>query len=395
MDPNTGEILAMSSRPDFDPAEFQKVPPEIYNRNLPVWSTYEPGSTFKIITLAAALEENKVNLTKDTFHDGGAAEVAGARLRCWKKGGHGHQTFLEVVQNSCNPGFVELGQRLGTDTLFDYIKSFGFGEKTGIDLQGEGKGILFKPERIGPVELATTAFGQGVSVTPIQQVAAVSAAINGGILYTPYIAKEFIDPISGDVVSRNTPVEKRRVISEETSNQVRYALESVVAQGTGRNAFVEGYRVGGKTGTAQKVQNGRYMENNHIVSFIGFAPADDPQIVVYLAIDNPKGTVQFGGVVAAPVVGNIMEESLSALGVEKRKGQIEKELQWPDVPLVEVPDLKGMSRKELVQQLVTLKLDISGEGDVVVEQAPKPGTKVKEGSTIRVYMSGSNKNDKD
>ncbi|MCA1321303.1 stage V sporulation protein D [Bacillus tianshenii] len=395
MDPNTGEILAMSSRPDFDPAEFQKVPPEIYNRNLPVWSTYEPGSTFKIITLAAALEENKVNLTKDTFHDGGAAEVAGARLRCWKRGGHGHQTFLEVVQNSCNPGFVELGQRLGTDTLFDYIKSFGFGEKTGIDLQGEGKGILFKPENIGPVELATTAFGQGVSVTPIQQVAAVSAAINGGILYTPYIAKEFIDPVSGDVVSRNTPVEKRRVISEETSNQVRYALESVVAQGTGRNAFVEGYRVGGKTGTAQKVQNGRYMENNHIVSFIGFAPADDPQIVVYLAIDNPKGTVQFGGVVAAPVVGNIMEESLSALGVEKRKGQIEKELQWPDVPLVEVPNLKGMSRKELIQQLVTLKLDISGEGDTVVEQAPKPGTKVKEGSTIRVYMSGSDKSDED
>ncbi|MBM7618892.1 stage V sporulation protein D (sporulation-specific penicillin-binding protein) [Bacillus tianshenii] len=395
MDPNTGEILAMSSRPDFDPAEFQKVPPEIYNRNLPVWSTYEPGSTFKIITLAAALEENKVNLTKDTFHDGGAAEVAGARLRCWKRGGHGHQTFLEVVQNSCNPGFVELGQRLGTDTLFDYIKSFGFGEKTGIDLQGEGKGILFKPENIGPVELATTAFGQGVSVTPIQQVTAVSAAINGGILYTPYIAKEFIDPVSGDVVSRNTPVEKRRVISEETSNQVRYALESVVAQGTGRNAFVEGYRVGGKTGTAQKVQNGRYMENNHIVSFIGFAPADDPQIVVYLAIDNPKGTVQFGGVVAAPVVGNIMEESLSALGVEKRKGQIEKELQWPDVPLVEVPNLKGMSRKELIQQLVTLKLDISGEGDTVVEQAPKPGTKVKEGSTIRVYMSGSDKSDED
>lgn len=395
MDPNNGEILAMSSRPDFDPAEFQKVPPEIYNRNLPVWSTYEPGSTFKIITLAAALEENKVNLTKDTFHDGGAVEVAGARLRCWKKGGHGHQTFLEVVQNSCNPGFVELGQRLGTDTLFEYIKGFGFGEKTGIDLQGEGKGILFKPDRIGPVELATTAFGQGVSVTPIQQVAAVSAAINGGILYTPYIAKEFIDPVTGDVVSRKTPLEKRRVISEETSNQVRYALESVVAQGTGRNAFVEGYRVGGKTGTAQKVDKGRYMVNNHIVSFIGFAPADDPQIVVYLAIDNPKGTVQFGGVVAAPVVGNIMEESLSALGVEKRKGQIEKELQWPEAPLVEVPDLKGMSRKELVQQLVTLRLDISGEGDTVVEQAPKAGAKVKEGSIIRVYMSGSKNSDKD
>ncbi|WP_078380987.1 stage V sporulation protein D [Sutcliffiella halmapala] len=393
MDPNTGEILAMSSRPDFDPAQFQDVPPEIYNRNLPVWSTYEPGSTFKIITLAAALEESKVNLTKDTFNDGGAAEVAGARLRCWKKGGHGHQTFLEVVQNSCNPGFVELGQRLGTNTLFNYIKSFGFGEKTGIDLQGEGKGILFKPENVGPVELATTAFGQGISVTPIQQVAAVAAAVNGGILYTPYIAKEFTDPVTGNVVSRNTPVEKRRVISEETSSQVRYALESVVAQGTGRNAFVDGYRVGGKTGTAQKVNNGRYLENNHIVSFIGFAPADDPQIVVYLAVDNPKGTVQFGGVVAAPIVGNIMEESLSVLGVEKRKGQIEKKLQWPDVPLVEVPDLKGMSKKELLQQLVTLKLDVSGEGDTVVQQAPQPGTKVEEGSTIRVYMSGTKKSD--
>ncbi|WP_223700321.1 stage V sporulation protein D [Sutcliffiella deserti] len=395
MDPKTGEILAMSSRPDFDPAEFQEVPPEIYNRNLPVWSSYEPGSTFKIITLAAALEENKVNLSKDTFNDAGAVNVDGARLRCWKKGGHGHQTFLEVVQNSCNPGFVELGQRLGTDKLFDYIKSFGFGEKTGIDLQGEGKGILFKPENVGPVELATTAFGQGVSVTPIQQVAAVAAAVNGGILYTPYIAKEFVDPITGEVVSRNTPTEKRRVISEETSSQVRYALESVVAQGTGRNAFVEGYRVGGKTGTAQKALNGRYMENNHIVSFIGFAPADDPQIVVYLAIDNPKGTVQFGGVVAAPVVGNIMEESLNALGVDKRKGQIEKELKWPDVPLVEVPDLKGMSRKELIQQLVTLKLDISGDGETVVQQSPQPGTKVKEGSTVRVFMSGSSKSEKD
>ena len=388
MNPNNGEVLAMSSRPDFDPANFQNVAPEIYNRNLPVWSTYEPGSTFKIITLAAALEENKVNLMKDTFNDDGAAEVAGARLRCWKKGGHGHQTFLEVVQNSCNPGFVELGQRLGTEKLFDYIKSFGFGEKTGIDLQGEGKGILFKPERVGPVELATTAFGQGVSVTPIQQVAAVAAAVNGGILYQPYIAKEFVDPLTGEVVSRTNPLQKRRVISEDTSKQVRYALESVVAQGTGKNAFVDGYRVGGKTGTAQKAKDGRYLENNHIVSFIGFAPADDPQIVVYLAVDNPKGTVQFGGVVAAPIVGNIMEDSLRAMGVEKRKGQIEKELAWPDVPLIEVPNLLGMSKRELQQQLVLLQLDISGEGDTVVQQSPAPGEKVKEGSTIRVYMSG-------
>ncbi|MDF0725283.1 stage V sporulation protein D [Cytobacillus sp. S13-E01] len=388
MNPNNGEILAMSSRPDFDPANFKNVPSEIYNRNLPVWSTYEPGSTFKIITLAAALEEGKVDLEKDTFTDPGFVKVGNARLRCWKKGGHGDQTFLEVVQNSCNPGFVELGDRLGKEALFKYIKDFGFGQKTGIDLQGEGKGILFDLDRVGPVEQATTAFGQGVSVTPIQQVAAVAAAVNGGTLYTPYIAKEWLDPISGDVISRNTPQAKRRVISEETSKEVRYALESVVAQGTGKGAFVEGYRVGGKTGTAQKSKpGGGYLQNNHVVSFIGFAPADDPQIVVYIAVDNPKGTVQFGGVVAAPIVGNIMEDSLRALGIEPRKNQIEKKsTSWLDPKLVQVPNVIGLTKQEIQQQLLNIKLDISGEGNVVVEQAPDPGVKVKEGTSIRVYM---------
>jgi stage V sporulation protein D (sporulation-specific penicillin-binding protein) len=386
MNPNNGEILAMASRPTFDPANFRNVSQEIYNRNLPVWSTYEPGSTFKIITLAAALEEKKVDLLRDHFYDPGAVEVGGARLRCWKKGGHGHQSFLEVVQNSCNPGFVELGQRLGKERLFHYIRAFGFGEKTGIDLQGEGKGILFNIDRVGPVEQATTAFGQGVSVTPIQQVTAVSAAVNGGILYQPYIAKEWIDPATGEVVSRKTPVAKRRVISEETSKQIRFALESVVAQGTGKGAFVDGYRVGGKTGTAQKAQDGRYLQNNHIVSFIGFAPSDNPQIVVYLAVDNPKGTVQFGGIVAAPIVRNMMEDSLRTLGVQPRKNQIEKKTSWLDQPLVKVPDLVGLSKKELKQQLYNLKLDVSGQGEYVVAQAPEAGVKVKEGSTIRVYL---------
>jgi stage V sporulation protein D (sporulation-specific penicillin-binding protein) len=387
MDPNNGEILAMSSRPTFDPANFRNVPQEIYNRNLPIWSTYEPGSTFKIITLAAALEENKVDLTKEKFHDPGHVEVAGSTLHCWKRGGHGTQTFLEVVQNSCNPGFVELGERLGKETLFKYIKDFGFGQKTGIDLQGEGKGLLFNLDRVGPVEQATTAFGQGVAVTPIQQVAAVSAAINGGTLYQPYVAKELVDPQTGEVVMRNTPTAKKQVISKETSEKIRYALESVVAQGTGKGAFVEGYRVGGKTGTAQKVKDGRYMENNHIVSFLGFAPADKPEIVVYLAVDNPKGTVQFGGVVAAPIVGNIIGDSLRAMGVPTRKGQIEKKTTWTDIPLLETPDLVGMSRKELQQQLFNLKLDISGEGSKVVAQTPEPGVKIKEGGTIRVQMA--------
>jgi stage V sporulation protein D (sporulation-specific penicillin-binding protein) len=387
MNPNTGEILAMSSRPDFDPTNFKEVAPEVYNRNLPVWSTYEPGSTFKIITLAAALEEGKVDLANDFFNDTGSIKVDGATLHCWKRGGHGSQSFLEVVQNSCNPGFVELGQRLGKESLFKYIKSFGFGEKTGIDLQGEGKGILFNLDRVGPVELATTAFGQGVSVTPIQQVTALSAAVNGGTLYTPYIAKELVDPITGEVVMRNSPSAKRKVISEETSKKIRYALETVVAQGTGGKAFVEGYRVGGKTGTAQKVKNGRYMENNHIVSFIGFAPADDPQLVVYVAVDNPKGTVQFGGRVAAPIVGNIMGDSLRALGVEPRKNQIEKEKkEWTDPVMIEVPDMVGMTKKDIQEIFVNFKVDASGEGDTVVKQSPQGGIKLKEGSTIRLYF---------
>ncbi|MED4079716.1 stage V sporulation protein D [Halalkalibacterium halodurans] len=386
MNPNTGEILGMSSRPHYNPENFREVPPEVYNQNKPIWMQYEPGSTFKIITLAAALEENEVDLTNDRFHDPGFIEVAGHRLRCWKKGGHGSQTFLEVVENSCNPGFVVLGERLGKDRLFDYIEAFGFGQKTGIDLQGEAKGIIFNRDRIGPLEQATTAFGQGVSVTPIQQVAAVSAAVNGGYLYEPYVAKDWVDPYTGEVVESSAPKMKRQIISEETSKEVRYALESVVARGTGQGAFVDGYRVGGKTGTAQKAKDGRYLENNHIVSFIGFAPADDPQIVVYVAIDNPKDTVQFGGVVAAPIVGKIIGDSLQALGIEKRENQIEKERKWNDEPLVEVPDLVGRTKRDLHESYYELKIDADGKGDVVVAQAPEPGTKVAVGSTIRLYM---------
>ena len=386
MDPKTGEILGMSSRPDFNPEEFQEVSPDVWNQNKPVWSTYEPGSTFKIITLAAALEEGEVDLEKDHFHDPGSIEVAGTKLRCWKAGGHGSQTFLEGVQNSCNPGFVLLGERLGKEKLFSYIDKFGFGDKTGIDLQGEASGILFDVDNVGPLELATTAFGQGVSVTPIQQVTAVSAAVNGGTLYEPYIAKEWLDPETGAVVSKNTPRPKRQVISEETSKEVRHALETVVALGTGKNAYVDGYRVGGKTGTAQKAKDGAYLKNNHIVSFIGFAPADDPQIVVYVAIDNPKDTLQFGGIVAAPIVGNIIQDSLTVMGVEKREDQIEKEKTWQDEEMIEMPDLVGMSSKEIREAMYNLKIDSSGEGDIVVAQAPEPGVKLPVGSEIRLYM---------
>ncbi|MCT1397759.1 stage V sporulation protein D [Paenibacillus sp. p3-SID867] len=386
MNPKTGEILAMASRPGYSPANYQEFSAETYNRNLPIWMTYEPGSTFKIITLAAALEEDKVDLKNDHFFDSGAVEVGGARLRCWKKGGHGSQTFMEVVQNSCNPGFVALGQKLGKESLFQYIRDFGFGAKTGIDLNGEENGILFKLDNVGPVELATTAFGQGVSVTPIQQVAAVSAAINGGKLFKPHVAKAWVNPETGETVEEIKPELVRQVISEETSKQVREALESVVAKGTGRPAFIDGYRVGGKTGTAQKVINGRYSSTEHIVSFIGFAPADDPEIVVYTAVDNPKG-IQFGGVVAAPIVQNILEDALHYMNVPPRKDQLAREYKYGETPTVTVPNLVGATVQDLYEDLnMNFMLAKSGTGNTVISQAPKPGSRVERGSTIRIYM---------
>ncbi|MNJ36278.1 stage V sporulation protein D [Paenibacillus bouchesdurhonensis] len=385
MNPKNGEILAMAARPGYMPGLYQEYPAEVYNRNLPIWMTYEPGSTFKIITLAAALEEKKVNLNEG-FFDPGYIKVAGASLRCWKRGGHGSQTFLQVVENSCNPGFVTLGQRLGKETLFKYIKDFGFGSKTGIDLSGEENGILFKLSQVGPVELATTSFGQGVSVTPIQQITAVSAAINGGKLFKPHVTKSWVNPESGQIVDEVEPTVVRQVVSEETSKQVRNALESVVANGTGGNAFIDGYRVGGKTGTAQKVVNGRYSTSEHIVSFIGFAPADDPQIVVYTAVDNPQG-IQFGGVVAAPIVRNILTDALEYMKVPPRKEQVAKKYKYGETKIVTVPDLIGHSVQEIYEDLnMNFSLAKSGVGNIVINQAPKPGTRVESGSTIRIYM---------
>ncbi|UVI32191.1 stage V sporulation protein D [Paenibacillus spongiae] len=389
MDPTNGEILGMASRPAFEPDKFRDAEPAVYNRILPIWMTYEPGSTFKIITLAAALEENKVNLKNEHFFDPGAVEVGGARLRCWKKGGHGSQTFLEVVQNSCNPGFVALGNRLGKEKLFSYIRDFGFGTKTGIDLGGEENGILFKLKQVGPVELATTAFGQGVSVTPIQQITAVSAAINGGTLYKPHVAKSWINPETGETVETIQPEAVRQVISEKTSQQVREALESVVARGTGKNAFIDGYRVGGKTGTAQKVINGRYSPNEHIVSFVGFAPADDPKIVVYVAVDNPQG-IQFGGVVAAPIVQNILADSLPYMGIAPRAKQIEREYKYGDnAPrIVVVPNLVGKTVSDIYEDMnMNFNLTSAGSGNTVIRQAPAAGTRVERGSTIRIYLA--------
>ena len=387
MNPKTGEILALSSRPNFSPSKYQNYTVEEINRNLPIWMTYEPGSTFKIITLAASLEEKIVDLDKDSFFDGGSITVGGATLHCWKHGGHGQETYLEVVENSCNPGFVNLGLKLGKDTLFNYIDLFGFGKKTGVDLNGEASGILFSRDKIGDLELATTAFGQGVSVTPIQQITAVSAAINGGILYKPFIVKSLNEPETNSVILENKPTIVRKVLSDDTSAKVRYALESVVARGTGHNAYIGGYRVGGKTGTAQKAVNGSYLSGNYITSFIGFLPADDPEVIVYVAVDNAKGITQYGGTIAAPIAKSVLQSAIDILDIKRRDNAIEREYMYLDKQYYEVPNVVGMSVSEATKLLKNFKVEYSGSGNVVTYQSPSSKEFVYEGETIRLLLN--------
>lgn len=386
MDPKTGEILAMSSRPNFSPSNYQNYTIEEINRNLPIWATYEPGSTFKIITVASSLEEKTVDFYKDTFHDSGAVNVEGARIKCWKHGGHGSQSFLEVVENSCNPGFVELGQKLGKEKLYSYLDKFGFGKKTGIDLNGEGTGIIFKLENVGPIELATTAFGQGVSVTPIQQITAVSAAINGGILHQPYVVKSLNEPETNSVIKENQKQEVRRVISEKSSQELRKILESVVTNGTGRNAYIDGYRVGGKTGTAQKVNNGQYMVGNYIVSFIGFLPANDPEVVVLIAVDNAKGITQYGGTIAAPMARNILKDAIEILNIKKPNNSSEKKYNYLDRKYATIPNVVGLTQSEAKKLLSQFKVEYTGSGDFVTYQSPESGARIYEGETVRLLL---------
>lgn len=392
--PKTGAILAMDNYPMFDPSKWKTYPSPVYNRNLAIWQTFEPGSTFKIVTLSAAVQENKVNLS-DKFYDPGYYKVAGHKIRCWKAGGHGSETFLNVVENSCNPGFVALGERLGKTALFSYIKKFGFGHKTGIDLPGEGNGILFKPSKVGPLELATTSFGQGVSTTPIQQVMAMGAVANGGKLMKPYVVQDVQSHQTGKVLQHTNPTVVRQVITPQTASTVRTALESVVARGSGNKAYQPGLRIAGKTGTAQVAKNGHYQSGHYIVSFMGMAPANNPKLVVFFAIDNPhpKQGVVFGGVIVAPIVGNIMADSLQQMGVEPSSDGIPKKYRYGDQIPVAVPDFVGKTLKQAqsiaIQNSAHLKVEIQGAGKTVVAQSPKAGSQVQDGSTIRLILGDS------
>lgn len=386
MNPKTGEILGMGARPDYNPNTYQKYSQDVLSRNLPVWSSYEPGSTFKIITMATSVEEKIIDIENDHFYDSGSVNVDGSVLKCWKAGGHGDQTFLQVLQNSCNPGFVKLGQMLGKERLFSYIKKFGFGEKTGVDLNGEGQGILFPLEKVGNVELSTTAFGQGVSVTPIQQVTAVSAVVNGGYLYKPYIVKSIAEKETNTIIKETEKTLVRKVISSETSAIMRHALESVVAKGGGKAAYIEGYRIGGKTGTAQKVKDGRYMVGNYIMSFMSVVPSNDPETVFYLAIDNPKNTALLSSYTTTPIARRVLLDIIDALDIKEQKEGMEKDLEWTDKIMYQVPNVIGKSVKEAKKLLSNFTIEYTGTGETVISQSPDANTKLEDRGTVRLLL---------
>lgn len=384
MNPKNGKVLAMCSKPDYDPNDYKNADSEIYNRNLPIWKSYEPGSTFKIITFSSALNENLFDMDKDTYYDKGYEIVKGARIKSWKKGGHGLQTFREVLQNSSNPGFVEIGRRLGKDKLYKHVKDFGLTEKTGIDLTGESSGIMFDYDKFNEVEQATVSFGQGISITPIQLVRAVCACINGGYLYQPYIVNKIYNSKTHEVVVENQPKLLRQVISKETSAKVRDALEGVVTDGGGKNAYIDGYRIGGKTGTAQRAMNGTYAGNGYILSFLGIAPIDDPEIVLYLAMDNPKNCVQYGGTTAAPIARKMLVDILPALGVKKVTEQKEKAYVWTDVKTFDVQNYVGLSKKEVKSE--NYGFEFMGSGDYVIDQLPRVGEKIEDGQKVKIML---------
>lgn len=430
MEVDTGAILAMASLGNFDLNDYQTISGEamaeidaaasgdaeraeliaaaqqLQWRNKAISDTYEPGSTFKIITLAMALEEGVVDMNS-SFYCGGSTSVLGRNtpVRCWKSGGHGSQTLTQAVQHSCNVAFVNIGQRIGEERFYDYAEAFGFFERTGdssaqltgttgIDLGGESGSIWWSedvfcnPENLS--QLAAASFGQTFNITPLQLITAVSACVNGGYLMQPYLVQSTTSPDGTVTEHDSTPV--RQVISEETSAKVRQILEQVVGdstEGTGRNAYVAGYRIGGKTGTSTKTTEEIAGNKEYIVSFIGFAPADDPQIALLVLLDNPSsesGIYVSGGQMAAPVVGKMMADILPYLGLEPEYS--DSELQTMDRA---VPDVMGLSIAEAQSKLAEsgLSCRVIGSGGAVTSQLPAANSVIASGSEVLLYADAA------
>jgi len=388
MDPKTGDILAMANRPNFDsndpPRKLGYEAMEDYVKNIAVKDNMDPGSTFKIVTAASALEEGVVT-KNSTFFDPGYRIVDGQRIKCWKAGGHGQQTFFEVVQHSCNPAFMDMALGLGVDRFYDYIHAFGFGSRTGVDIAGEESGVIMNQASVKNVDLARMGFGQAIAVTPLQLINAVSAVINGGSLMQPRLVRA-LDFDDGNKKSHEEidPVKVRQVISPETSQIMREVLQSVVSEGSGKKAYIPGYRVGGKTGTAQKYSPGGGIKQGAVISsFIGFAPADDPQVIVLFMVDEPKVAVDFGSVVAAPYVKSILEDTLKYLGVKP----VFDEDTRKETRKVTVPNVTGKSLTEAARVLHEAGLDYLAEssGTKVTKQMPLPEAEVLVDTTVLLY----------
>ncbi|NQS76951.1 MAG: stage V sporulation protein D [Peptococcaceae bacterium] len=385
MNPKTGEILAMGNRPTYNPATWRDSPQSVWDHNPSIWYNYEPGSTFKIITAASALEEGAVKLT-DTFHDPGYIKVADRTIRCWQDGGHGSQTFEEVAQNSCNPGFIEVGLRLGKEKFYKYIDAFGFGQRTGIILPGEEVGLQIAESDATELNIATMSIGQSIAVTPLQLLTAASAVANDGVLLKPTLVKAITD-VEGRVVKEFPPEPVRQVISKNTAQTLLGLLTKVVSKGTGRNAFVDGYGAAGKTGTAQVVEGGGYSPDKYVGSFVGYAPAHDPQIAILVMVAEPTGSMYYGSQVAAPVFKSIALDTLRYMRVPEIAG-----LEKPQMPYVfevpreklNMPNVVNYPVEEAENHLVNAGFIVQtrGEGEIVCKQIPQGGVEVLSGATV-------------
>ena len=416
MNPQNGEIYAMALYPSYDlndpftiqdeelaqswdsMEEAQQM--EELNgmwRNWCINDTYEPGSTFKIVTASAALEEGLVS-EDEGFHCGGSLIVADRKIRCHKTTGHGSLSFRQGIQQSCNPVFMTLAMRLGVDSFYQYLKLYEFDQKTGIDVPGEAKGILHDPGKVGPVELATMGFGQSLTITPIQLLRCGAAIVNGGDLVTPHFGQNILDQ-NGNVLKTLTYDIEENVISEETSETMRDLLDSVVSEGGGSKASIPGYSIGGKTATSQKLPRSAHK---YISSFLGFAPAEDPQIMVLCIVDEPEG-IYYGGTVCAPVVKEFLENALPYLGMEADYSLVTEEdliPEWGEEPIgpvgfVSAPDVVGMSYSQAKKEIESLELTVNalGNGEVVMEQFPAAGEEIRKGTQLILYMKGEDTNE--
>lgn len=399
MDPKNGEILAMANKPDYNPndpwikdksyEELQKI-----WRNRSVSDTFEPGSIFKVITADAALEENAVS-ENDKFTCGGSITIGKRTIHCWKRQGHGEQNFQDILKNSCNVGFAQLGKKLGKENLNKYIQKFGFGEKTGVDLPGEAKGIIKKTENISEIDLATISFGQANTVSVVQFLRAFNAVANGGTLITPHVMKEIghYDEIkSQEIVDKKFDISgdnSKKILDSNKAAQLRGYLEKVVGEGGGKKAFIEGYHIAGKTGTAQKAGVGGYQAGKYIASFSGMAPSNDPRITVFVSIDEPDPSNYYAGQIAAPVAQQVFNDIFNYLAMKSdASGEDIAKSMLKDVV---VPDVRGKKKSDaesiLKEQHLAVELDSNGE--FIVDMNPKPGYTVKEGSKIILYTGNS------